>query len=120
MDSPSAAHYEGETQFRKAWGLIARRGRVLISDGRLTLLTRAGQQVVSAPLREVTVRRPWWTLGNGCYAAFANVTYYLTLRSLGETVASTAIGGAIAQAVFGREATEIFVDALERARRGLA
>lgn len=116
MDPPFTAHFEAETQFRKAWALVARRGRVLIRDGRLTLINRAGQQVASAPVREVRVKRPWWTFGNGCYAAFASATYYLTLRSFGATLASGALGGAIVQTVFGRAATDTFVDALERAR----
>ena len=116
MDPLSTAHFEAETQFRKAWALVARRGRVLIRDGRLTLFNRDGQPIASAPVRDVSVRRPWWTLGNGCYAAFASATYYLTLRSLGQTFASGALGGSIAQAAFGREATDTFVDALERAR----
>lgn len=116
MDSRSNGQYEGETQFRKAWGLVARRGRVLIRDGRVILVNRSGQLVASAPVGEVRVTRPWWTLGNGCYAAFASTTYYLTLRSLGASVASSALGGALAHAVLGRQATNTFLDALEQAR----
>lgn len=120
MDPRPTAHFEAETQFRKAWALLARRGCVLIRDGRLILFNRAGQLVASAPVRDVRVKRPWWTLGNGCYAAIASTTYYLTLRSFGATFASVALGGSMAQTVFGREATDSFVDALERARGSAA
>lgn len=86
--------------------------------GRLTLVNRDGGQVASAPVRAVRVKRPWWTLGNGCYAALASTACCLTLRSFGATLASGALGGSIAQTVFGRKATDVFVDALERARGG--
>ena len=57
------------------------------------------------------------TMGNGCYAVFASgKKYNLTLRSMGATAVTEALGGEIAATVMGRKATKRFMEALGEAR----
>ncbi|MBV8194872.1 MAG: hypothetical protein JOY80_05030 [Candidatus Dormibacteraeota bacterium] len=108
--------FEANTQFRKAWGFVAHRGRVTIENRQLVIYNHAGERVVSGGVGEVSIDRPWWTLGNGCYATFEGQKFNLTLRSLGASMASEALGGGIASNIMGREATKHFMTALDQAR----
>ncbi|MFN2581331.1 MAG: hypothetical protein ABR498_01150 [Candidatus Dormibacteria bacterium] len=115
--TPAAApQFEANTQWRKAWAFIGHRGRVQIAGGNLVLLDHDGNQVAAGPVKDATIDRPWWTLGNGCYATIDRQKYMLTLRSMGATMASEALGGGIATTVMGRKATKKFMEALEQAR----
>ncbi len=58
---------------------LTRAGQVRISGGRVELLTSAGSEIDSAPVREVRASRPWFAPEDRAFADLDGTRYLLTL-----------------------------------------
>lgn len=58
---------------------LTRAGQVLISNGRLRLLTSYGSEIDSAPVQAVRASKPWFAPQDRALAALNGTRYSLTL-----------------------------------------
>ncbi|GGO96242.1 hypothetical protein [Wenjunlia tyrosinilytica] len=91
---------------------LTRAGQVLITDGRLRLLTSRGTEIDSAPVERVQAGIPWF--GARCSArATVNGTRYLI--SIGDRASAARAGETPEQGA--QRTVRSFLDALRQARR---
>lgn len=86
---------------------LTRAGQVLITDGRLRLLTSRGAEIDSAPVDRVHASVPWFGARDSALATVNGTRYVI---SIGETAAAASAGG-------GQRTVRGFLDALRHARR---
>jgi len=67
---------------------LTRGGQVLISDGRLVLLTSRGKEIDSAPVEHVHALAPGFAMGRRALARVNGTGYLLTLRRQGAVSAA--------------------------------
>ncbi len=102
------------SQIGKGLKPLAQNGEVAISNGTLHLRDSKGQEIVSAPVRDVAAKAPWYTLGNGARVTVAGTSYFLSLKSL----AGAAVGASLPAVgvLVGRKSTKTFLRALKAAQ----
>lgn len=93
---------------------LTRAGQVLISEGRLRLLTSRGAEIDSAPVERVEADVPWYA-GPGSARATINGTRYLI--DLDPPEGGAANGHQYDAGQNGHGAVRRFLDALHHARR---
>lgn len=60
---------------------LTRAGQVLVRDGRLVLLTSYGSEIDSAPVGDVSLRRPWPSSRDLTFATLGRTRYVLRLAT---------------------------------------
>jgi hypothetical protein len=104
--------YSATSQIGKGVKPLAQNGQVVIANGLLTLRDSKGNEIVAAPVDEVTAKSPWYAMGNGTKVTIAGTSYFLSLKSLaGAAIQQGAIGIFV-----GRKRTKAFTAALAQAR----
>jgi hypothetical protein len=97
-------------QIGKGLRALTRAGQVLISDGRLRLLTSKGAEIDSAPVDRVHASGPWFG-ERGSAVATVNGTRYVI------SIDDTTAGPAEQSGGQGQGSVRSFLDALRHARR---
>jgi hypothetical protein len=87
---------------------VTRAGQVLISDGRLRLLTSKGAEIDSAPVERVHAGVPWFGARGSAHATVNGTRYLISIDD--EAPAAASSQSADGHSVRG------FLDALRRAR----
>lgn len=90
---------------------LTRAGQVLISDGRLRLLTSRGTEIDSAPVDRVEAGAPWYAARDSAHATLNGTRYLIGLGRRDDQANTTHDG-------HDRHAVRRFLDALHHARRG--
>jgi hypothetical protein len=104
--------YSTVSQIGKGIKPLAQNGEVAISGGTLYLRDSKGQEIVSAPVSQVTANSPWYQLGNGARVSIAGTNYNVTLKSLARAALTNGLFGVFA----GRKRTKAFTSALAAAQ----
>ena len=71
--------FEAAVQIARGFTPLTRHGKVVLSDGSLTLLDESGTAILDCPVSGVVAKAPWWAHGSGVRITAGGRSYFLTL-----------------------------------------